>query len=208
MPESLSLSLGAMSLPSPLPGSSAPAYCDIVPLFSQSIAFNRTGAHWPNWKGLRPAFHQSHRRAGRRVYRAQKGIEEVYMVFLSNALLLSRFLPQVVCVSVSLPFLCLIVWYHLMAVETFYRKWVLCSPSIHFSISMQEFLLIGREKENQQQSKRKMSLGFSISLPPTFETCHICVFFSHILLNNSFVEEFARTSLSNEKVLLQWDDNT
>lgn len=33
---------------SPLLGLSAPAYCDIVPLFSQSIVFNRTVAQRPN----------------------------------------------------------------------------------------------------------------------------------------------------------------
>lgn len=144
-----------MSLLSPLPGSSAPAYCDIVPLFSQSIAFNRTGAHLPNWKGLRPAFHQSRSRAGCRVHRAQGGMEEVCggLVFCSTISL------SCILSSVSV---CLIVWCHLMAVETFCRKWVFCFPSIHFSISMQEFLLIVREEENQQQSH-------------SFESCHICV---------------------------------
>lgn len=66
-----------MSLRSLQPSSSAPAYCDIVPLFSQSIAFNRTGAHWPNWKGLWPAFHLSSSRTGCRTCRAQGGMWEV-----------------------------------------------------------------------------------------------------------------------------------
>ncbi len=180
-----------MSLLSPLPGSSAPAYCDIVPLFSQSIAFNRTGAHWPNWKGLRPAFHQSHSRAGCRVHRAQGGLEEVCGVSFSVALFALSISPSI--------FLCLIVWCHLMAVETFCRKWVFCFPSIHFPISMQESLLIAREKENQQQSQRKMS-SFSICLPHIFETCHVRVpslfkFASSVLLWKTVYE---RIHLSNE----------
>lgn len=35
-----------------------------MPLFSQSIAFNRPVPRWPNWKGLRPTFHQSHNGPG------------------------------------------------------------------------------------------------------------------------------------------------
>lgn len=134
-----------MSFLSPLPGSSAPAYCDIVPLFSQSIAFNRTGAHWPNWKGLRPAFHQSHQSMAQGP-RARGGMEEVcgvsfcctYSLVISCSLYTSSLFRSI--------FLCLIFWCHLMAVETLCRKWVFCFPSIHFSISMQEFLLIAREK--------------------------------------------------------------
>lgn len=89
-----------MSLLSPLPCPSAPAYCDIVPLFSQSIAFNRTGAHWPNWMGLWPAFHQSHSRAGCSIHRVQEGIEEVRWVVP-----LSPCLPS--CLFLSITFLCL-----------------------------------------------------------------------------------------------------
>lgn len=54
----VSLSAGEMDARAPLsvlrrrvpppPGLSAPAYCDIVPLFSQSIVFNRTVARRPN----------------------------------------------------------------------------------------------------------------------------------------------------------------
>lgn len=191
-----------MSFLSPLPGSSAPAYCDIVPLFSQSIAFNRTGAHWPNWKGLRPAFHQSHQSMAQGP-RAQGGMEEVcgvsscctYSLMISCSLYTSSLFLSI--------FLCLIFWCHLMAVETLCRKWVFCFPSIHFSISMQKFLLIARENENQQQSQRKMS-SFSICLPHTFEICHVRVlslfkFASSILF---WQAEFERTLLSNEKTPL------
>lgn len=68
LPEPHSSSCGLSSLF--CPGSSAPAYYDIVSVFRQSIAFNRAGAHWPNWKESRPPFYQSQSRAGCRAYRA------------------------------------------------------------------------------------------------------------------------------------------
>lgn len=85
MSETLSLSWGIMSPLSLLQSSSAPAYYDIVPVFSQSIAFNRTGAHSPNWKELWPPFHQSHSRAECRAHRALRGMKEMCGVSLSVA---------------------------------------------------------------------------------------------------------------------------
>lgn len=109
--------------------------------------------------------------------------------------------------TLSLHHWCLIVWCHMMAVETFRRKWVVCFLSIHLSISMQEFLLIAREKENEKQSQRKMS-SFSICLPHTFEMCHTCVpslfkFASSLALWNSKCPLF-----QTKKCVLYWFSNT
>lgn len=70
---------------SPQQSSSAPTYYDVVPVFSQSIAFSGTGARWPNWKELRPPFHQSHRRAQCRAHRALGGMKEMCGVSHSEA---------------------------------------------------------------------------------------------------------------------------
>lgn len=72
---------------SPLLGLSAPAYCDIVALLSQSIVFNRTVARWPNWKGLWPTFHQIHNRVGCRMHRAAEATLESVRFCLPAALL-------------------------------------------------------------------------------------------------------------------------
>lgn len=77
---------------SPLLGLSAPAYCDIVPLFSQSIVFNRTMAQQPNWKGLQPTFHQIHNRVGCRVHRAAEATQaSTRFLFLPTFTLASFF---------------------------------------------------------------------------------------------------------------------
>lgn len=170
-----------------LPGSSAPAYYDIVPLFSQSIAFNRTRAHWPNWKGLQPPFHQSHRRAGCWVYGAQGGMEELCRVSFfscthchkkSPSFLLSFFLshclmPSDVCGN--------ILWEMSILFPI--------NPFLHFYTGVR----IDSEEGGRKSTivSKKNVFIFHLFASYFWDMSYTCAFSFQVCLFNSFVEDRA-----------------
>lgn len=185
-----------MSLLSPLPGSSAPAYCDIVPLFSQSIAFNRTGAHWPNWKGLQPAFHQSHSRAGCRVFGVQRGMAEVCGVsfsvaplslllsFLLHLFLLQCFMPSDGCGNI------------LGEMSIVFHQSIHCISNAGVPID-------GGEEWGINSSLKEKCLYFPfVCLMRLRHVMKVCLLFSSLHLQFFFWKTgFERTHLPNEKFL-------
>lgn len=186
-----------MSLLSLLPGSSAPAYCDIVPLFSQSIAFNRTGAHWPNWKGLRPAFHQSHSRAGCSVHRAQRCKVEVCGIFFFT------FLSQCFCTLVLFlsPFLC-----HYLMPSYGFRN-ILWEINIRFPIntflSFLPCLSIdsNREKKSATPSMKSVFIfHLFVSYLLLRHVIYVCLIFSRL-----YLQLFCGRQTLKESVSLMWN---